>query len=507
MSWLFPTERERWAAKRHKARLQPAVGLSALDAKSAWLYGEGLPRNVPWPRQMGDRAPVNRWMGISEAQGMRHVPGQIVLGKVGYTVIGHMDDRPMVTIGGARSGKSSSILLPNLYMYPGSMLVLDPKGELASKTAMTRAQTGHKVLVLDPFGQSGVPTANFNVLDELDPASETIVDDVASITQAIIVDEGDTRNKHWNDSARTLLQGIILFTLTLPTKERTLITVRRLLNLTHPLLAEAVRSAKPDGDPLGDDFFKDNKAALETMLLTIAKKDSWFDGILAAIGRRFLNTPPNERGSIFSTAAAQTDFLDSIPLRRMSVPTAFRLRELAGNRPVTIYLVLPVGRMESHYRWLRMIVQQAMTSLEKLGTYPRDKTPILFVMEEFPVLGHMDLMERAAAYAPGFGIKLWCVIQDLTQLKRYYESGWETFLGNAGVLQTFSNSDQATLDYLARRMEQLIQPFEIRTAFSREQQSQIILMEGRAPLAALRLSHDDVAGIERKIQERSRWLR
>ena len=70
------------------------------------------------------------------------------------------------------------------------------------RTARLRRALGHDVYVLDPFGQSGEPSACFNALAELDPESWTIVDDVASITQALIVDDGDARSRHWNDSAR-----------------------------------------------------------------------------------------------------------------------------------------------------------------------------------------------------------------------------------------------------------------------------------------------------------------
>jgi hypothetical protein len=70
------------------------------------------------------------------------VPGHIVLGKVGSRFIGHLDDRPLVTIAGARAGKTSTVLEPNLYLYPGSMLALDPKGEL-SHTARLRRALGH----------------------------------------------------------------------------------------------------------------------------------------------------------------------------------------------------------------------------------------------------------------------------------------------------------------------------------------------------------------------------
>jgi type IV secretory pathway TraG/TraD family ATPase VirD4 len=71
----------------------------------------------------------------------------------------------------------------------------------------------------------------------------------------------------------------------------------------------------------------------------------------------------------------------------------------------------------------------------------------------------------------GFGVKLWTVLQDTTQLERHYRSSWETFLGNAGLVQCFANGDQSTLGYLAHRLEGLVEPFELRVAFSRQRYS------------------------------------
>jgi type IV secretory pathway TraG/TraD family ATPase VirD4 len=302
-----------------------------------------------------------------------------------------------------------------------------------------------------------------------------------------------------------LLKGIILMTLTFPPSERTLTTVRGLLLLSYPPFVRALRTkdrsrahARPD-----EDFFAENRAAVEILLQAMSRAGNRFGGILAGIGSRFLSTPPMERGSVFSTAAAQTDFLDSLPLRHISRRSDFTLSSLRGDRPTTLYLCLPVGRMESHYRWLRLIVQMACTVLEQLGSYPRNRPPILFMMEEFATLGHMEIMERAAAYFPGFGVKLWAVLQDTTQLQRYYRSSWETFLGNAGLVQCFANGDQSTLNYIARRLEHLAEPFELRTAFSRERFSQLLMFEGKRPAAAIRLEHDDVAAIRDRIVRRA----
>jgi type IV secretion system protein VirD4 len=508
MSWFWKTERARWAAPLALSHPQRHVGLPAMDARSRELYEKALPRGVLVPRFTPDRPPVNHWMAPHELAGYQYQPGQIILGKFAGRFLGHLDDRPQVTIAGARAGKTSTILEPNLYLYPGSMLVLDPKGEL-SRTARLRRSLGHDVYVLDPFGQSGETSASINVLDELDPESWTIVDDVSSITHALIVDDGDARSRHWNDSARALLLGIILLVLTLPKGERSLITARELLSLTYPRLLDAVERARSSDDsPLDPQFFDENKLALQTLLRAMSRTGRRFGGILAAIGNRFLGTPQTERGSIFSTAAAQTDFLDSLPLRQISTSSDFQLRALRGDRPTTIYLCLPVGRMESHYRWLRLVVQMACTVLERFGTYPRERPPIVFMMEEFATLGHMEIMERAAAYFPGFGVKLWAVLQDITQLRRYYQSSYETFLGNASLVQCFANGDQATLDYVARRLERLAEPFELRTAFSRQRFAQLLMIEGQPPAAALRLGHDDVDMIRvRTVQRASARLR
>jgi type IV secretion system protein VirD4 len=497
-SWIFgETEREKWAAKRSLVTLERHVGIPALEPLGAQLYGERLPRGVLVPRPLGDRAPVNTWMRPVEVMQMRYQPGHIIFGKLGGQVLGWLDDRPMVTIAGARAGKTSTVLKPNLFTYPGSMFVLDPKAELARETAALRAACGHQVYVLDPFGQSGLPSASFNVLAELDPNAETIVDDVAAITEAIIVDDGDSRSRHWNDSARTLLKGIILLTLTLPPPERNFVTVRQLLSLTYPALTSAVATAAKggSGQPGDHAYYVENNAAVETLTRAMGAAGDRFNGILAGIGRRFTSTPPVERGSIFSTASAQTDLFDSAPLRRISRKSDFRLGALRDGPPTTVYLVLPVGRLESHFRWLRLIVQQLCTTLEGYGAYPKDRLPILMMLEEFAVLGHMAIMERAAAYFPGFGLKLWAVLQDLTQLHRYYKDGWETFLGNAGVVQCFANGDQTTLEYIERRTAKLISPFELRTALSRDSYGQLLMIEGRAPIAALRLAHADVDAI------------
>jgi type IV secretion system protein VirD4 len=150
MDW-FKSERAKWATQIHLARLRNYPTLPGFDARSRDLYGVALPRGVLLPRLERNRERVNYWMSPAALMQHRFQLGQIIVGKLADIYLGHLDDRPMVTIAGARAGKTSTVLEPNLYLYPGSMLVLDPKGELARAARFRRAM-GHKVYVLDPFG-------------------------------------------------------------------------------------------------------------------------------------------------------------------------------------------------------------------------------------------------------------------------------------------------------------------------------------------------------------------
>jgi type IV secretory pathway TraG/TraD family ATPase VirD4 len=125
-------------------------------------------------------------------------------------LLGRDDDRHVVTIAGSRAGKSSTVLIPNLMRYPGSVVVLDPKGELARACAQQRHKMGQKVFVLDPFGESGVPTSARNPFSELGMGKpEHVSADAAQLADALII--GNNKGPHWTDSANNLVRGIIVF--------------------------------------------------------------------------------------------------------------------------------------------------------------------------------------------------------------------------------------------------------------------------------------------------------
>ena len=125
--------------------------------------------------------------------------------------IGNDDNRHMLTIAGSRAGKGTSAIVPNLCLWPGSCVVIDPKGENAGLTAETRSKrAGHTVVVLDPFGEADVPASlrtRFNPLELIDFAADDAIDVVAAIGDALTVGSDAGNDVHWTESARQITRS------------------------------------------------------------------------------------------------------------------------------------------------------------------------------------------------------------------------------------------------------------------------------------------------------------
>jgi type IV secretory pathway TraG/TraD family ATPase VirD4 len=64
----------------------------------------------------------------------------------------------------------------------------------------------------------------------------------------------------------------------------------------------------------------------------------------------------------------------------------------------------------------------------------------------------LQFVAKAAGLMAGFGVKLWPIVQNLSQLIELYPDNWETFLGNAGMWQVFAVNDQTTARYMSERL-------------------------------------------------------
>jgi len=377
--------------------------------------------------------------------------------------LGLDDDRHFVTIAGSRAGKGTSAIIPNLCLYPGPVICLDPKGENASITAARRGRggagcegLGQEVYVLDPFGVSDVPEAlraGLNPLALLDPKASTVVEDAAMLAEALVM-PGSEREPHWDESAREFIKGLALHLVT-TTGDPTLFTLRRFVTEGDRPGWRTKVASFDDDEEAATAWVKANPTPF-VYLLNCMQKNHQLPGIAGA-AETLLSCGDNERGSILSTARRNTAFLDSVAPEFIATlegkgrtfrPDVFK----KAARGASLYLCLPAQRMGTHGRWLRLMIALMLEWAYRDLSPPACGAPILFLLEEFYALGHMAVIEKAAGYAAGFGVKLWAVLQDLQQLEALYPKSWQTFLANAGAVQVFGISDPATTSYISKAL-------------------------------------------------------
>jgi len=429
-----------------------------------------------------------RWMGLPEATTKFRYQeearsDQSWIGEAfdaTATPLGYADDRHVCLVSGTRGGKGAGVIIPNLCLWPGSCIVIDPKGENGTVTARRRGNgsafaqgLGQKVCILDPFGEVSLETtlkARFNPLDVIDVDGDLAVADAGRIAAAIVVRENKT-DPYWEEAARNLIKGFILHVLSEPYFEglRNLVTVRRLLTQGDWLLADTLRRAGEEKIP-----------SAFGLLWERMRRNSAFNGVVAGVGEQMMSMAERTRSGVLATARTNTEFLDDRPMQRLLEVSDFDLAEIKTSPGgLTIYLTLPQRYMDTHYRWLRLMISLAVGEMERIKGRPRTGYPTLFVLDEFAGLKRMETIEHAVAQAAGFGVKFFFVAQNLAQLKVVYEEGWESFVSNAGLKMFFQIDDDFTRAYVSR----LIGEYEVKRetrSTSRSQSSSLSTTEGKS---------------------------
>jgi type IV secretion system protein VirD4 len=352
-------------------------------------------------------------------------PRGLILGRAGRHFLRYEGEGHVLTVAPTGSGKGVSAVIPNLLGYPGSVVVVDLKGENYAVTAARRRQAGD-VVILDPFALRERESAAFNPLSFIDPESDLCDAEAATLAYLLVLPAAEGDSAFWEEEAAALLSGLILYVAAHEEPER-----------QHLGTVRAHLTASPAG-------WAD--------LLTRMESSEKAHGLIARAAHRLRQKEDRERSGVVSTAQRHTHFLDSPAILRTLDHSSFHLAQLKGPKPLSLYLVMPPERLGSHGRWLRLIVGSAIQAM--LRTPNRGPERVLFLLDEFAQLGRMQPLEQALTLLRGFGVRLWVLVQDLAQVRATYGQKADSILANTAVLQAFGTNDVQTAEYLSKRTGQ-----------------------------------------------------
>ena len=181
--------------------------------------------------------------------------------------------------------------------------------------------------------------------------------------------------------------------------------------------------------------------------------------VVAAAGRDMLDRPDEEAGSVLSTTKSYLALYRDPIVAANTSRSDFRIADLMHHgQPVSLYIVTQANdktRLRPLVRVLvNMVVRLSATGLAFEGGRPiaHYRHRMLLMLDEFPSLGRLEILQESLAFLAGFGIKCYLICQDLTQLKSR-EIGYghdESITSNCHVQTAFPPNRVETAEYLSK---------------------------------------------------------
>ena len=356
-------------------------------------------------------------------------------------------------------GKGISAIIPTLLGWGESAVIYDIKGENWALTAGYRTSRGHRCIKYSPTEEN---SARFNPLAEIRLFTPHDVKDAMAVALMIVHNgNDDPPNPHWRDAATSVLVGVILHVCYVARREEraaSMLDVSRFVSLAdHP------PQQMPDGKILVYTF---RDALLEMMTYEHdPKRTHWRnpDGTFSATHPTVLQKAQEQNnrddeefsGVLSSLLTPMQIFSDSLVLSSMA-ESDFSIQELVnGERPLSLYIVVPAGDRDR----LRPLVRLFFTILinrltEKMdfqdGANVKNRYRLMMLIDEFPTLRKMTVFADALSYVRGFGVKVFLVVQSLSQLVEHYGKASESLMDNCGVQVAYRPNSMETAEKLSK---------------------------------------------------------
>lgn len=340
------------------------------------------------------------------------------MGKSIFRVLSHL-----VICAPTRSGKGIGSIIPTLLEHIGSIVCLDVKGENYAVTYRQREALGNRVHLIDPFGLTSGKKSRFNWLDTIDVKNPDCIGQAASLSDMIVAHDKAPSDPHFEESAKALIQGLILLAAADPDKsQRNMVTVRKILML-------------PDSQFLA-------------LMNGCIGHPAAFD-VISRCASKMVGTPEKERGSIISTAQRHTAFLDDPRLAETLSGSDFDISQIKEEN-ISIFLVMAPDRLRAYRSFVRAFYGIAISAIT--ATQTKSKDGVILQFDEFNQLGYMPAVEDAISLLAGYNAWIHAYVQDLSQLKGMYAK-WQTFLANSTRL-FFGCNDYDTAKYVSDTLGQ-----------------------------------------------------
>ena len=362
-----------------------------------------------------------RWGEIRQAK-LLDTAG-VVLGKKGGTLLVNAEPVHTLVAAPTRSGKGVGIVIPNLLFWPDSVVVLDIKHENYAATAGYRSQAGgNHVYTWAPMDDH---SHRYNPFDFIAREGPRRITDI-QLLATILLPQPPNGNPMWINDARDLFLGIALLVLDDPDVPST--------------IGQVYRTLKRETD------------LADIVTLALEQTDWPLDPLCRQSLAYFKNKADKEQSGVKSNLTAALNLWANPNIDAATSASDFDLRTFRKQR-ASVFVGVAQDQLVTLAPLLNLFFQQAVATLSHALPGKDETHEVLFMIDEFPMLGAMPSLAKGLALLAGYKIRIVLITQGLGQLKEIYGvGGQESILQNCAVQVFFASNDDSTTNYVSNRL-------------------------------------------------------
>ena len=379
----------------------------------------------------GDAAAVNRKYR-QKPDCMNKILTQNV--RIGFNAQRHRRNLNILIIGGSGAGKTRFFVKPNVMQAAGngaefSMILTDPKGELALSTGRMLEECGYKVRILDlihPY-QSHCYNPFLYLRDDNDVQRL-----VTNLFKATTPPGSTTQDPFWDNAAQMLLMALVFYLkYEAPEDEQ-----------NFAMVMEMLRAGEVDED--------DSKmpSALDTLFFDLRKTDpdhialKYYDAYHSGSGKTLK--------SIQITLASRLDKFNLDSIASLTITDELDLWRI-GEEKTALFAIIPDN--DTSFNFLVSILytqlfQQLFEVADKKygGSLP---VPVQFIFDEFANISLPTDFDKILSVMRSRGVSVSIILQNLAQLKALFEKQWESIVGNCDEFVYLGGNEKETHKYVS----------------------------------------------------------
>lgn len=384
----------------------------------------------------------------------------IIVGKTGQRLLSPNCLRHGIALAPTRSGKTAGFVIPSALSFKGSLIIVDPKGELEKLLAKPLKKAGKTVYTID--------WSNENSKDSWNPLSLKVFPSVftsfgeaerqAERIAAMLVGQKAQTEDHWETNAKKHIAALILFSVYLGELSELRLdprdpqTIKDFNDFHEPHLSKVYHFIAKDVD-VAKLLTGDEEALLSAKqnleeLITYAAHVHAPARILNDLSA-WRNAPDNEAGSHMTTFLSKLQIWRSQAVEGATRRCSFEWQDLRDS-PCAVFIKFPQRDAQSLGVLTALFFETFFGWALDIPRKPLE-CPIAILADEFGSLPKINLMTDFLSKGAGMGTVIWIIVQDFAQIKKTYDDkGFDTIKTNCSYLLIYAQNNFNTQKELSQ---------------------------------------------------------